>query len=175
MNLNVNPRADFIMLITQCGGDNCRAHFGPFLLAAVPLTFCLAVFLCGISASCYFRSFPPHACRCQLLLLITLQSRCWIGLWWKPSVFFFFLKPECCVIDSVSSVILAGSTHSNPLTLFTLLVESAFHSALTFLFASSARPSLPSSGFFFFSLLSFIVDVLVSRTSCYIHLQEHQE
>lgn len=123
-----------------------QSTFGPFFHAAVLLTF-VQRSSCVESQHPVISLFPtPHQdCECQQLRPPPSHSPvtvldCADG--WKHSA---LIKLECCMIDSVPSVILAASTHSNPLTLFTLLLESAFHSDFTFFFASWARPSLPSS------------------------------
>lgn len=77
------------------------------------------------------------------------------------------------MIDSVPSVILAGETHSNPLTLFTLLFKSAFHSAFTFFLLPWL--TLLFRPLFFFPLSFIFLLTFLSAGHLAIDLQEHLE
>lgn len=88
VNLNLNLRGYFMMVVLQCGGDNCRARL--LCSCSSPADLCLAVFLCGISASGYFRLSHAATVSVNLyyLLLITLQSQCWAPPFGGRALFF---------------------------------------------------------------------------------------
>lgn len=152
MNLSLNLRGCFIRVIIQCGGDNCRAHLVCSFLqqSRWPLFSGLPVQNPSILL---FPFFPPRDWPCSLLLPPPDRSSVPVlvcAVWWKLSCSFkagmlrdwqrTFSHPGC------------WNTFQSPHTVY-FAVRIRLPLSLFFLFASSARPSLPSLAFVF----SFVV------------------